>query len=73
MKLNVLSIPFVSVHIIGQEVRFISKLLRSLRFALEGKTPLNRDILVVCDILECFSELLQSFHVTVMSGSVVLK
>ena len=40
---------------------------------MKGKTPLNRDILVVCDILEYFLELSQSFHVTVISGSIVLK
>ena len=73
VKLNVLPLPFVLVHIIGQGVRLIPKLLRSLRFVLKGKTPLNRDILVACDILECFLELLQCFHVTVISGSVVLK
>ena len=57
----------------GQGVRFIPKLLWSLHFVLKGKTPLNQDILVVCDILECFLELLRSFHMIVISGSIVLK
>ena len=69
--MNVLPSPFILVHNIGQGVRFIPKLLRSLGFALKGKLPLNRDILVVFDILEYFLELLQGFHVTVISGSVV--